>query len=207
MHFLRHLVLCGCTGVNVYAGSSTPSIKSSRSSAFGESYRGNEEEDLPNYRFADWFQPPSMEAVTPREKMRTISASLSRSTSRIKSLVSLRSGRLPRQWSRDGKYEVLDGDAERSAPAVNRELHVINAKPDYEDQGDLIFTELLQETTEDDSQLIVVPCEHGDGNGKKIRCWYAVLSKEEAWRVQTSKYVCSPPLSRVSVRKLKLIWF
>jgi len=198
MPLLKHLILCGRTGVNVYTSPSKSSIKIPRSSTSGESYRGNEEEDLPNYRFADWFQPPPIDPVTPQEKMRSKSASLRRSTSRISSFIGFHNSLLPHKLSRDGKYEVLDGEAERRTPSLNRELHVINIQPDYEDKADLIFTELLQEVAEDDSQLIIIPCEHGDLN-RKIRCWYAVLSKEEAWRMQTSTYVRWRRLSLISV--------
>jgi len=188
MHLLKRLILCGRTGVNVYASPSNPNIKISRSSTSRELYPGNEEEDLPNYRFADWFQPSPIEPVSPEEKMRSRTASLHRSTSRISSFIGLRSSLLPRNLSKNGRYEVLSGETKRRTQILNRELHIIKIQPDYEDKAEMIFTELLQEVAEDDSQLIIIPCEHGDLS-KKIRCWYAVLSKEEAWRMQTSIYV------------------
>lgn len=180
MHFLRRLILCGHTGVDIYVGSPESGPRTSRTSL---SKTANSTESKvkrsPNseYRFADWSQPlPEVEPEQESQPYRVISKPRRETDDVMKTPSSSR----PRLWSRS--TTASSGRATRTSTASSgKELYTIIPKAEYQDKSGSDITELLQAIAEDESLVRVVS---GKGDAAKKMSWYAALNKEQAWKVK-----------------------
>lgn len=175
MHFLRRLILCGQTGVDVYANS--------------------------NYRFADWSQPPPIDEP---EQIPTADATTIKSNKSIGYFFKSRSNRQAGDQSENSSL-VSETSTRTKSTNSGRSLYAISSKAKYQGNSDFEVTEFLQSVVDDESSIREATFEK-EASGEKTKWWYAVLSKEEAWEVANSEFVCinAPQCRLVSANEVLL---
>jgi hypothetical protein len=129
MHFLRRLILCGHTGVDVYANS--------------------------NYRFADWSQPPPIDE---KEQKPPAFEAMNRSNRSFGNFFKSRSNRQATDRP-DKTSLASETSTQSKSPGSQKDLYAISSKARYQGKSDFEVTEFLQSLVDDESLIKVATVE------------------------------------------------